>query len=112
MTCSPIMNLSLDDASKAALERIKKQQSLAKLLGAAISVGIFSNIFTNNKTPVAAFNITQTDWDLYSEAMASLPIIQKRLIEKEIDLMILHYQMGKYDYKHVQFWKGMKHGCR
>jgi len=112
MPCSPIINLSLDNESKAALERIKKKQNIAKLLGATISVGVFNSIFTKNKAPVAAFNITQTDWDLYSKAMAALPIIQKRLIEKEIDLMIVHYQMGKYDDKHVQFWKGMKQGCK
>lgn len=112
MSCSPITNLLLDNESKVALERIKTKQNLSKLLGTAISAGIFSSIFTKNKPPVAAFNITQTDWELYSKAMAALPIIQKRVIEKEIDLMILHYQMGKYDYKHVQFWKGMKHACK
>ncbi|VAW48868.1 hypothetical protein MNBD_GAMMA04-1716 [hydrothermal vent metagenome] len=112
MSCSPIIGLRLDTESKAALERIKGKQNFTKLLSSAITVGVFNNIFTKNKALVVALNITQTDWALYSEAMSALPIIQKHIIQKEIDLMIIHYQTGKYDYKHIQFWKGMKHGCR
>lgn len=112
MPCSPIVGLKLDNESKAALKRIQDNQHLAKLIGAATTVGVFNSIFTKNKAPVVALNITQTDWNLYSEAMSALPIIQKGVIQKEIDLMIIHYQIGKYDHKHVQFWKGMKHGCK
>lgn len=112
MPCSPIANISLDLESRNALDRIAANQNLAKLLGAAINIGVFNSIFTKNKAPVSAYNITQTDWDLYSKAMAALPAIQKSAINKEIDLMILHYQIGKYDYKHVTFWKGMKDACK
>lgn len=112
MSCTPITGLTLDKENKIALDRIKANQNLAKLLTAAITVGVFNSIFTKSNAPVVALNITQTDWDLYSKAMAALPNIQKRLIEKEIDMMIIHYQMGKYDHKHIQFWKGMKHGCK
>ena len=48
-SCTPITNLSLDNESKAALERIKQKQNLAKLLGAAISAGVFNSIFTIGK---------------------------------------------------------------
>jgi hypothetical protein len=112
MPCSPITGLKLDKESKTALARIKENQNLDKLLSAAITVGAFNSIFTKNKAPIVALNITQTDWNLYSKAMSALPSIQKHLIQKEIDMMIIHYQLGKYDYKHVQFWKGMKHGCK
>lgn len=112
MSCSQITGLILDKESKTALERIKETQNLSKLLSAAITVGVFNSIFTKNKAPVVALNITQTDWSLYSKAMSALPTIQKRVMQKEIDMMIIHYQMGKYDHKHIQFWKGMKHGCR
>ena len=112
MSCAPILGLTLDKESKAALDRIKNKQNLTLLLSTTITIGVFSSIFTKNRAPIAALNITQTDWDLYSKAMAALPNIQKRVIQQEIDMMIIHYQMGKYDRKHVQFWKGMKHGCR
>ena len=112
MLWASILGLILDKDSKAALDRIKGKQNLTLLLSTTITVGVFNSIFTKNKAPIAALNITQTDWDLYSKAMAALPSIQKRVIQQEIDMMIIHYQMGKYDHKHVQFWKGMKHGCR
>jgi len=112
MSCTPITNLTLDDDSKAAVERIRKNQNFARVSSATLTAGVFNSIFTKNSTPVAAYNISQTDWNLYSQAMAALPIIQKRAIQKEIDVMILHYQMGRYDHKHIQFWQGMKHGCQ
>src|SRR5690554_2418185 len=112
MSCPPISGLKLDTESKDAIGRITKNQNLAKLLSASLTVGVFNSISTKNKAFVTALNITQTDRDLYSKAMSALPHIQKRVIQREIDMMIIHYQMGKYDHKHVQFWKGMKHGCK
>ena len=112
MSCKPIIDFTLDEESREALERISHKKQLSKLLGVAISVGVFNSIFTKNKAPVAAFNVSQTDWNLYGKAVAALPTIQRKAIEKEIDLMIIHYQLGQYDHKHVQFWKGMKNGCQ
>jgi len=111
MPCS-ISGLKLDKDSQAALKRINKKKNFAKLLGVAISAGVFSNIFTKSNAPVTMLNITQTDWSLYSQAMSSLPKTTKVILENEIDLMILHYQLGTYNHKHIQFWKGMKNGCR
>ncbi len=111
MSCPNIIDMSLDEESISTLERISKKKNISARLSAAISIGVFNSIFTKNKAPVAAFNVTQTDWKLYSRAMAALPAIQKRAIQKEIDLMIIHYQIKDYDHKHVQFWKGMKDGC-
>jgi hypothetical protein len=49
-----------------------------------------------------SYNITQTDWELYAEAMRAIPVITKSSMQKEIDLMLLHYYMpGIYDHKHV-----------
>ncbi|WP_444932060.1 hypothetical protein ACJJIF_09940 [Microbulbifer sp. SSSA002] len=112
MSCTTITGLNLDKASQSALDRIKEKKNIGNLLAATVTTGVFNSIFTKNKPPVAALNISQTDWELYSKAMASLPAIQKRAIQKEIDLMIIHYQMGKYDHNHIQFWKGMKHACK
>jgi hypothetical protein len=112
MSCDVIVGLTLDSESTQAIERIKKKQDIGRILAASLSAGIFNSIFTKSKAPVAAFNITQTDWSLYTKAIAALPSIQKAAIQKEIDLMILHYQMGNYDHKHVTFWKGLKYGCQ
>lgn len=112
MACTPIVNLRLDEESQAALERIKKKKNFSKIVSALASAGIFNSIFTKSKAPVAAFNITQTDWDLYAQSMASLPRIQRKMIEQEIDLMIIHYQINGYDRNHILFWKGIKNGCK
>ncbi len=116
VSCSSITALTLDKESLSAIKRIKSQKHFAKSIGAAITSelnprGVFHSIFTKNSSPIVAYNITQTDWGFYGQSMASLPKTQKALIVKEIDFMIIHYQLGKYDHKHVQFWKGMKYGC-
>lgn len=111
--CEPIIGLKLDAKSIEALERIKEKNRLGQILATTVTAGVFNSIFTKNKAPVVGYNITQTDWELYAEAMKAIPIITKSSIQKEIDLMLLHYYMpGKYDHKHVQFWKGMKNGCQ
>ena len=112
MSCPPISGLILDKASKKALEEIKRKNNTLKLLGPLLTAGVFSNIFTKNTLPVAAFNIKQTDWELYAKSMNSLPTIQRAVINKDIDLMILHYHLNTYDHKHVQFWKGLRNGCK
>lgn len=112
MSCHPLEGLKLDKESKTALERISNNQNLAKLLSVGFTAGVFHSIFTKNKSPVVALNITQSDWSLYAKTMSALPKIQRDVIQKEINMMIVHYHIGKYDHKHVQFWKGMKHGCR
>lgn len=112
MSCSPIIGLVLDQQSQAALEQIKKNKTLAKGFAAAFTIGNFHSIFTKNKSPIVALNITQNDWSMYGQVMSSLPKTQKNIIIKLVDKMIVHYHLGKYDYKHVQFWKGMKYGCR
>lgn len=110
--CQPIKGLKLDEKSQKALERIRKKPQLGKQLGGALSAGVFNSIFTKSRSPQAGYNITQTDWELYAEAMASIPTIVRRSMKKEMDLMFLHYQMpGNRDHKHLQFWRNMRNGC-
>ncbi len=75
-----------------------------------MSFGVISSIFTKSSTPFVAYNITQTDWDTYAQAMKFVPLITKVVVQKEIELMQLHYELH-YDYQHVLFWKGMRNGC-
>lgn len=110
--CIPIHDLVLDQESKDALQRIKKKTSLAETIGTLVSLGVMHSIFTRSNVPQAAINITNTDFNLFAEAIGSLDTIEKAVIEKEIDLMIVSYQLGQYDHKHVSFWKNLKNGCQ
>ncbi len=108
--CKPILGLKLDDESKKAIAHIKKKTNLGKALGVAISVGVISNIFTKSNFPVAALNITQTEWGLFAEAMKSIPAITNRAIQKDVEDMIIYYNLN-YNSKHLRFWEGLYNGC-
>ena len=110
-TCKPIPGLMLDTKSTQALKRIQKIITSGNYLATAISVGIFSNIFTKSGVPSASYNVTQTDWSLYAQSMKAVPVIVKSSVQKEIELMIIEYQMN-YNHKHLLFWKGMYDGCK
>lgn len=111
--CEPIAGLKLDQKSLDAIERLNKKSKLEKILAGAVTAGVFNSIFTKSKAPVVGYNITQTDWSLYAEAMAAVPEITRYAIKQEIDMLLLHYSRpGNYDYKHVQFWRGVKNGCQ
>ena len=76
-----------------------------------VTVGVISNIFTKSNSLQASYHITQTDWSIYAQSMKSVPAITKRAIEKEVELMIMHYQI-KNDQKLLAFWKGIYEGCK
>lgn len=108
--CQSVIAITLDKESIKALKRIEQRLAAGNALAAILSIGIFSSIFSRSNVPTAAFNITQTEWGLYFEAMQGIPAITRAAVEKDIDLMIIHYNID-YDYKHIQFWKGMRNGC-
>ncbi|MCU7845751.1 MAG: hypothetical protein KZQ93_18120 [Candidatus Thiodiazotropha sp. (ex Monitilora ramsayi)] len=109
--CKPIQGLVLDKESQDAIERIKKKRIFGDALAGMISIGVFSNIFTRSNAAQASYNITQTDWILYAQTMNAVPIITKRAIEKEVEDMIVHYQLH-YDPKQLKFWEGIYSGCK
>lgn len=111
--CEPILGLVLDNESEKAIKRIRAIPSFGNMLAGSITSGVFISLFANNNPPVASYNIVQADWKLYSEAMRAIPLITKRLVEREIDTMYWHYQMpGNRDHKHEKFWRGLKNGCK
>ncbi len=111
--CPPIIGLHLDAESDAAIERLRKKTQFGRILSSILTAGAFNSIFTQSRAPVAGYNITQTDWQLYAEAINAIPTLAKRAIRQEIDMMLLHYQMpGNYDHNHVEFWRGLKNGCQ
>lgn len=109
--CKPIPGLELDDDSLQALKRIQKKITSGKFLATAVSVGVFSNIFTKNNLPLASYNVTQTDWVLYAQSMKAVPAIVKAAVRQEIEQMVVNYQLN-YNHKHLLFWKGMYDGCQ
>lgn len=104
-----ISGLQLDQASKDAIKRIHEKQRLGNLLGAALSAGVVINIFARSQSWQASYNITQTDWSLYGQAMKSVPVITRAAIRKEVELMILHYHTHQ-NYRLLQFWEGVYEG--
>jgi len=109
--CKPIHGLTLDHNSKKAIERILNKSKNARHLRAALSVGNFVNIFSSKKALPVMYSITATDWELFSEAMAAVGTIEKRVIRQEIDLLQIEYCGLKYDHKLCQFWTQVGDGC-
>lgn len=109
--CKAIAGLKLDKQSIDAVERIKAKHAYGIALGAVVSAGVISSIFTKSGSVEVAYNITQTDWSLYSHAMLSVPEITKAAIRKEVELMIVHYQLH-YNAQLLQFWQGIHDGCQ
>ena len=104
--CPSIYNFELDRFSRETIKDLKRRQNIGSYLGPLLSLGVFSSIFTKNTSWNAAINITQTDWEMYSNAVYSSPGIVRKAIEKEAAMAVMHYQLF-YDYKHLEFWKGI-----
>lgn len=109
--CQSIPGLRLDDYSTKALKKIANDKRMGKLLAGAISFGIFNSIFTKSGSKTAMYNITQTDWELYANAMKSTSIITDAAIRREMQFAYLHYQ-SPYNHKLAMFWKGLLDGCK
>jgi len=109
--CKIIYGLKLDSKSQKTIKRINDRTNAGKALGVALSVGVFSNIFTRSSAAQVPLNIQQTDWILYTNAMKAVPIITKRAIQTDIEMMIIEYELN-YNRELLDFWKGMYHGCK
>lgn len=108
--CEPIDGLQLDPVSKSAIASVKRKMRASNALATALSVGIFAKIFVKSGPVGAAYNITQTDWSLYAQAMRSVPKVTEEAVKKVYARMIFHYQIH-YDRKLLKFWKGLYNGC-
>ncbi|SDU06508.1 hypothetical protein [Halopseudomonas salegens] len=107
-----VIGLRLDQESTREVERIRRKYEASLWINALLSVAVINSIFTRSSPPVAGWNITQVDWQSYSKAMINVPMITRGAIERDMKLMVLHYEMpGNYDYKHSQFWRGLLNGC-
>ncbi len=112
-TCRPIKGLRFDAVSRTALKQIRDYRRIGALLSKILTVGVFSNIFTKSNSLTASYNINQTDWVQYFEAMKSIPKITRKAIEKEIGFMVLHYmQPENTNDKLMTFWRNLDDGCK
>jgi len=109
--CQAISGLRLDDYSRKVIKDIADTRTMGKLLAGAISLGIFNSIFTKSGPKTAIYNITQTDWELYANAVKSTSIITDAIIKRHMQFAYLHYQMP-YNHKLAMFWKGLLDGCK
>lgn len=110
-TCENIVGLQLDSESLAAIERIKKRSQAGQLLAMALSAGVLNSIFTKSNAANAAWNISQTDWQMYSQAMRSIPDITRTAIRNDAQQMQLTYNM-RNNRKLEKFWEGVANGCQ
>lgn len=103
---------------------------LAPLITSAVLINLFSGAlvrgspsfttFTNSvrvteevagsSVTGSAYNISQTDWIAWATTIQKLPSITRRVIEKETELMLLHYELN-YDRQHIVFWRNFLEGC-
>ena len=109
--CRPMVGVKFDASSKALIERIYGVTSNGKLLSIVLAGGVLSSIFTKSSPPAAAYNITQTDWVLFSSAMRSVPETVKAIINKEINMHILDSKMDG-NFKIIPFWEAVRDGCQ
>lgn len=132
--CQSLQGFVPDDRTKEALRIIVSKQQmgnlLAPLITSAVLINLFSgslvrgsptfNTFTNavritegvagSSVSGAAYNISQTDWIAWATTLQKLPAITRRVIEKEAELMLLHYELH-YDRQHLVFWRNFLEGC-
>ena len=106
--CRSFIGLKFDKDSLEAIKRISLKQQAAMVLHTSVSLGAFSSIFITRPLPKVLHNITQADWENYAKAIKAIPIITKRFINLEIDLMILKYQ-SENNFKLLQFWECIHH---
>ena len=106
MKCVFVNDVKFSQSSINAIKDIRRRTQLSNPLTAALPAGVMINIFLGNKPLQSVHNISQTDFESLSKAMAAVPSIQRKLIH-DIDVM----QALEHSGKEAQFWKGVANGC-
>lgn len=110
-TCEILEDFIPDARTKAAISNIAKKKESATILTGILGNSIFLTIFFQSKPLEVGYNIYNTDWDLWANAMARTPSILRRAIETEAMNQWQHYQL-EYDRKHIIFWTHIYDGCK
>ena len=132
--CQSLEGFVPDDRTNEALRIIASKQQIGNLLAPLITSAVLINLFSGalvrgspsfttftnavritedvagSSVTGSAYNISQTDWISWATTLQKLPSITRRAIEKEAELMLLHYELN-YDRKHVVFWRNFLEGC-
>lgn len=132
--CQSLQNFVPDEKTKEALRTIASKQQMGSLLAPLITSAVLINLFSGalvrgspsfttftnsvriteevagSSVTGSAYNISQTDWIAWATTLQKLPAITRRVIEKEAELMLLHYELN-YDRQHVVFWRNFLEGC-
>lgn len=109
-TCEIIQNFTPDARSRKTLQVIAARKEAATALAVILGNSVFYSIFFKASSAEAAYNITNTDWELWAHAMNQIPKILKRSIESDALAMWEHYQFN-YNREHIIFWKNFHGGC-
>ena len=106
MECIFVNDVTFSQESVDAIEDIRRRSQMTVALSKIMPVGVMVNIFLGNGVLKSSYNISQTDFESLAKAMASLPVIQRKVI-RDIAMM----QALSHSGKEAQFWRGVADGC-
>lgn len=107
MRCPDISNLEFSESGKIAVKEIRRIKDVNQWLSATITVGTFANIFAGNGIVKSHYNLTQTDFNSFAQALKSSPSIAKHTIQTISGLQA----MKAKTHKERLFWKAVYKGC-
>lgn len=107
MECQSIDGLKLDNESLRAIEEIRRKRNLAEYLTSTLSSGVLATILTTGKPLLMSYNIYQSDFQAFANAMFAVPVILRGEIEKIAGRQLIR----SLDPKQRSFWKGIYYGC-
>ena len=107
MACPEIKNLRLSPQGQEALRDIKRVRGLADALAVALGAGTVVSIFAGNGALQSSYNIRDTEWKTWSQAMASIDDILRKKIR---DIAFQQSQIILFGDEH-KFWSAIVDGC-
>lgn len=111
MSCPEIKGLTFSASGIKAIEEIRRVQDLGKALTVLMASSVLMAIFLGKEGlegPLgSAWNISQTDWNTWSHAMASVPLITRKRVR---DIAAQEY-FKLFSGQEREFWKTVADGC-
>jgi hypothetical protein len=111
MSCPEISALTFSPSGAKAIEEIRRIQSLGKTLAVLMGGSVLVSIFvgrTGVQGPFeSAWNISQTEWGAWSQAMVSIPAVTRNRIRNIAAMEALGSSSGQ----EREFWTAVADGC-
>lgn len=112
MSCGTLTDVQFDQRSQEGVDSINRRVEAGSELALALSAGVLEDIFFGENDIIGvAYNIYQTSWDSYFNAMASISDIVKESVRTEASQLVLYYQ-PKNEPKLLQFWQCIYDGSK